>query len=42
MYTLKDYNGNKPSGRFILKRDKWIDELPFIFEKELREGRYDG
>ncbi len=42
VYTLKDENGNKPSGRFILKKYKWIDMLPFEFEEALREGRYDG
>ena len=42
VYTLKDENGNKPSGRFILKNEKWIDILPFEFEELLKEGRYDG
>ena len=41
VYTLKDDNGNKPSGRFILKQHKWIDMLPFEFEEALREGRYE-
>ena len=40
VYTLKDENGNRPSGRFILKNDKWIDMLPFEFEKAIREGQY--
>ena len=41
VYTLKDENGNKPSGRFILKQHKWIDMLPFEFEQALKEGRYE-
>lgn len=41
VYTLKDENGNRPSGRFILKNHKWIDMLPFEFEEALKEGRYD-
>jgi len=40
VYTLKDENGNKPSGRFILRRNKWIDVLPFEFEEMLKEGFY--
>ena len=39
VYTLKDENGNKPSGRFILKQFKWIDMLPFEFEEKLRGGQ---
>ena len=42
VYTLKDEDGCRPSGRFILKKEKWIDMLPFEFEEALREGRYDG
>lgn len=38
VYTLKDEHGNHPSGRFILKRQKWIDMLPFEFEEVLRQG----
>lgn len=41
VYTLRDDHGNHPSGRFILKHAKWIDMLPFEFEKALKEGRYD-
>lgn len=41
VYTLKDENGNGPSGRFILKNHEWIDMLPFEFEEALKEGRYD-
>lgn len=33
VYTLKDENGNDPSGRFILKKDKWLDVLPFEFKE---------
>ncbi len=36
VYTLKDENGNEPSGRFILRKCKWIDELPFDFERRWR------
>lgn len=36
VYTLKDENGNEPSGRFILKNCKWIDELPFDFERRMK------
>ncbi len=36
VYTLQDDNGNEPSGRFILKNCRWIDELPFVFERKLR------
>ena len=39
VYTLKDDTGVRPSGRFILKREKWIGELPHEFEQALREGR---
>ena len=39
VYTLKDENGNEPSGRFILKQFKWIDMLPFEFEEKLRGGQ---
>lgn len=42
VYTLKDENGNRPSGRFILRNAEWIDMLPFDFERALKEGRYDG
>ena len=42
VYTMKDDGGNRPSGRFILKNEQWIDMLPFEFEEALREGRYDG
>lgn len=38
VFALKDEKGVNPQGRFILKREKWIDELPHIFEKKLREG----
>lgn len=38
IYTLQDTNGNHPSGRFILKKQKWIDMLPFEFEEALRQG----
>ena len=38
VYTLKDENGNKPSGRFILKKNEWIDILPFEFEEAMKEG----
>ena len=41
VYTLKDENGCGPSGRFILKKEAWIEELPFVFEQAMREGRYD-
>lgn len=41
VYTLKDENGNQPSGRFILKNHEWIDMLPFEFEEALKEGWYD-
>ncbi|MCD8218691.1 MAG: 4Fe-4S dicluster domain-containing protein [Clostridiales bacterium] len=36
VYTLKDENGNEPTGRFILKNCKWIDELPFDFERRMK------
>jgi len=39
VYTLKDDNGNNPSGRFILKKQEWIDMLPFEFEEALRGGK---
>lgn len=42
VYTLRDENGNHPSGRFILRNTEWIDMLPFDFERALKEGRYDG
>lgn len=38
VFTLKDENNNGPCGRFILKREAWIDELPHEFERMLREG----
>ena len=38
VYTLKDENGNNPSGRFILRKEKWIDAIPFEFEKDLKGG----
>ena len=41
VYTLKDDNGNHPSGRFILKNQKWIDMLPFEFEEALHNGMYE-
>ena len=41
VYTLKDDNGNHPSGRFILKKQNWIDMLPFEFEEALRNGIYE-
>lgn len=39
VYTLRDTSGNKPSGRFILKNAKWIDMLPYQFEKAMNEGK---
>ena len=36
VYTLKDDGDYHPSGRFILKKADWIDELPFEFEKKLK------
>ena len=39
IYTLKDENDNRPSGRFILKKHEWIDMLPFEFEEALRGGK---
>lgn len=36
VYTLKDENGNEPSGRFILKNCRWIEDLPFVFERKMR------
>ena len=41
VYTLKDDNGNHPSGRVILKNQKWIDMLPFEFEEALHNGMYE-
>jgi Fe-S-cluster-containing dehydrogenase component len=41
-HALRDEGGLRPSGRFILRRGDWIDELPADFEKKLREGRHDG
>jgi len=41
VYSLKEVNGCRPSGRFILKRSEWIDELPFEFETALRKGEID-
>ena len=38
---MKDDNGNYPSGRFILKKQNWIDMLPFEFEEALRNGIYE-
>ena len=40
--ALRDDGGLRPSGRFVLRRGEWIDELPAEFEKKLREGRSDG
>ena len=39
VFALKDETGCQPAGRFILKREQWIEELPFVFEQALREGR---
>ena len=41
VYTLPDRFGNQPSGRFILKNAKWIDMMPYTFEKALKEGTLD-
>ncbi len=41
VFLLPDDSGCRPSGRFILKNEAWIDMLPFDFEAALREGRYD-
>lgn len=41
VYTLPDSLGNQPSGRFILKNAKWIDMMPYTFEKALKEGTLD-
>ncbi len=38
VFALKDEKGAGPSGRFILRRETWIDELPHEFERMLREG----
>ena len=38
VYTLKDESGCKPSGRFILKNDRWIDVLPFEFDETFEGG----
>ena len=38
IFTLKDEKGVNPRGRFILRREKWIDVLPHEFERMLREG----
>ena len=38
VYALRDEKGVGPRGRFILRREKWIEELPHEFERMLREG----
>ncbi len=38
VFSLRDDEGAGPSGRFILRREAWIDELPHEFERKLREG----
>lgn len=38
VFTLKDETGVNPCGRFILRREPWIEELPHVFEKMLQEG----
>ena len=38
VFALKDEKGVNPRGRFILRREKWIDVLPHEFERMLREG----
>lgn len=41
VYTLPDEFDNRPAGRFILKNAKWIDRMPYRFEKALKEGALD-
>ena len=41
VYTLPDKGGNEPSNRYILKNAKWIDMMPYEFEKALKEGTLD-
>lgn len=41
VYTLPDPLGNDPSNRYILKNARWIDMMPFEFEKALKEGTLD-
>lgn len=36
VYSLRDDNGNSPSGKFILKNCDWIEDLPFEFEKKIK------
>ena len=38
VYTLPEVGGCHPSGRFILKNEAWIDQLPFEFEAQLKGG----
>ena len=38
VFALKDEKGVNPKGRFILRREKWIDELPHVFERMMQEG----
>ena len=38
VFTLKDVTKNQPSNRYILKNAKWIDMLPYAFEKAMKEG----
>ena len=40
VYTLPDKEGNGPSNRYILKNDRWIDVMPYEFEKMLKEGTW--
>lgn len=38
---LPDPLGNNPSNRYILKNARWIDMMPFEFEKAMKEGTLD-
>ena len=40
VFALKDEKAVRPSGRFILKKNEWIDILPFELEKAMKEGRF--